>query len=106
MKVFNILPSALKTDASVQHQEIDLAEIHFYFDAEVAPFVKLANVYGVGSYLGGIVELSVGLGEGFCVAVDEGESHAMLVAELSDCKADSAGGTGDQGSIACFENGM
>ena len=33
VEVFDILPSAFKTDACVQHQEIDLAEIHFYFDA-------------------------------------------------------------------------
>ena len=106
MKVFNILPPTFKTDASVQHQEIDLAEIHFCFDAEVAPFVKLADVHGVGSYVGGIVELGVGLGEDFLVAVDEGDFHAMLVAEFGDCKTDSAGGTGDQGGVACFEDGM
>ena len=39
--------------------------------------------------------MGVGLGEGFGVAVDEGEFHAMLVAEFGDCKTDSAGGTGD-----------
>ena len=41
------------------------------------------------------MEFGVGLGEGFGVAVDEGEFHAMLVAEFGDCKTDSAGGTGD-----------
>ena len=54
----------------------------------------------------GIVEVGVGLGEGFGVAVDEGEFHAMLVAEFGDRKTDSAGGTGDQGGVACFEDGM
>lgn len=106
MEVFNILPPTLKTDACIQHQEIDLPEIHFYFNTEVARFIKLADVHGVGSYVGGIVELGVSLGEGFFVAVDEGDFHAMLVAEFGDCKTNAAGGTRDQGGVACFEDGM
>ena len=106
MEVFNILPATFETNASVQHQETDQAEIHFYFDAEIAPFVKLADVHGVGSYVGGIIELGVGLGEGFFVAVDEGDFHAMLVAEFGDCETDAAGGTRDQGGVSCFEDGV
>ena len=50
--------------------------------------------------------MGVGLGEGFGVAVDKGEFHAMLVAAFSDRKTDAAGGSGDQGGVACFEDGM
>ena len=50
--------------------------------------------------------MGVGLGEGFFVAVDESDFHAMLVAEFGDCETDSAGGTGDQGGVACFEDGV
>ena len=48
----------------------------------------------------------MGLGKGFRVAVHEGELHAMVMAELGNGKTDSTGGTGDQGGVACFEDGM
>lgn len=50
--------------------------------------------------------MGVGGGEGFAVAVDEGKTHAMLVAEFGDGKADTGGGTCYEGCVAGFENGV
>lgn len=38
--------------------------------------------------------------------VDEGEAHAIFVADFGDCEADARGGARDEGCITCFEHGV
>lgn len=89
VEVFNILPSALKTNTCVQHKEIHAPEAPVDFRFQIFPLVDFADVHGVCLYVFAVFEEFFGLGEGLGVVVDEDNLHAMGAAELCDGEADA-----------------
>ena len=47
VEIFRILPPAIESNASIQHQEAELPEIHFHFRSQVTPFFDLSDVHRV-----------------------------------------------------------
>ena len=96
MEIFAIIPPTLDRDSCIQHHQADLPEIHLHFRSKILPFLDLADIHGVFLDAGIVVEGGgVGFGQELGVVVDEGEFHAMVVAELRDGEADAGGGACD-----------
>lgn len=61
MEIIDIVPSTLESNTSIQHQEVDLAQIHLDLCSKITPFFDLADIYGIRLRTA-VLEGSVGLG--------------------------------------------
>lgn len=61
VEIVDIVPSTLKSNTSIQHQEVDLAQIHLDLRSKITPFFDLADIHGIRLRTA-ILEGSAGLG--------------------------------------------
>jgi len=63
----------------------------------MAPLINLTDIHGTRLQYAAIFEYRAGGGKTFVVAVDEGEVHAVLMADFGDGEADDRCRAGDEG---------